>query len=149
MARIGPLRVDSINQWKYGLLGGLVSIPVTSASHWQTGSEMSFSAVLLGGPPAGYLAKRKAGTSSGVGVRAGLVGALPVLWVVYDVSVAASALSGPTWFVASGLGLTVSIVVVIAIFSFGLSAVVGAIGERIGSWLAGSNGRHGPAAAGI
>lgn len=138
MVRIGPLRIELNTRWKYALVGGFASIPMTTASYWQTGSEISVSGVLLGGLLAGYLAKRKLGSSHGVGLRAGFVGALPVLWVVYNVLRAATALSGPTWFILSGIGLTVLTLAAFAVLSVGLSGIVGEVGGRIGGWLAGS-----------
>lgn len=143
MARIGPLRTESTATWKYALVGGVVSLPATTASYWQTGSEMSLASVLLGSLLAGYLAKRKTGTSAGVGVRAGLVGALPVLWVLSDVLGASTALSGPPWFVAAGTLLTILTLTAVGVLGFGLSALVGGVGGRVGGWLAGSNGSRG------
>lgn len=141
MPSIGPRQHESFETWRYALVGGVLSMPVTVASYWRTGSEMSFSAVLLGGLVAAYLAERRTGTSAGVGLRAGLVGGLPVLWVLADIVGAATALSGPTWFTAAGTVLTGVVLVGFGVFCFGLSAVVGAIGGLIGAWLAGSGSR--------
>jgi hypothetical protein len=123
--------------WRYGLLGGLVSVPFTAVGYWQTGSELSLSTVFLGGLLAGYLARRRSGTAAGVGVRVGLVGSLPVLWLLSDVLGAASALSGPAWFVAGALALTVARVAVVAV---GAAVLVGVVGTRVGGGLAGRDG---------
>lgn len=128
--------------WKYALLGGLASLPFTAASYCQTGSELSLSPVLFGGLLAGYFAKRKTGTGSGVGFRAGLIGALPAVWMLFDFLGATSRLSGPLWFRATGTVLTVSYVVMFALLGFGLAGLVGGIGGRIVSWIAGSNGQR-------
>jgi hypothetical protein len=95
--------------------------------------------VFLGGVLAGYLMTRRTGTDRGVGARVGLVGGLPVLWVLFDILQAASALAGPSWFVASATILTIVFTVV---FGFGLAALIGEIGGRIGSWLASKRSGH-------
>jgi len=144
----GPLQNESLDTWRYALLGGVLSMPVTVASYWQTGSELSFAAVLLGGLIAAYLSERRMGTSAGVGRRAGLVGGLPVLWVLADILGAASALSGPAWFTAAGTVLTGLMLVGFGALCFGISAVVGTLGGMVGAWLARSGGRETPPAAG-
>lgn len=146
VTRTGPLPTSVSDTWKYALLGGLVSVPLTTVGYWQSGSELSLSPVLFGGLIAGYLARRATGTADGVGVRAGLVGALPTLWILADVLGAASALAGPTWFVAVGVGFTGAILLVVAVVGFGLGALAGALGARAGSWLAGRSERRPPAA---
>lgn len=148
VTRTGPLPPSLSDTWKYALVGGLISVPLTTVGYWQSGSELSLSPVLLGGLLAGYLARRATGTADGVGVRAGVVGALPTLWILADVLGAASALSGPTWFMAVGVGFTGAILLVVAVVGFGLGALAGALGARAGSWLAGRTGRRGPPAAG-
>lgn len=148
MPRSGPLHDESLDTWMFALLGGGISIPLTAASYWRTGSALSLSAVLLGGLVAAYLAERRAGGSAGVGLRAGLVGALPVLWLLADVLSAWTALSGPAWFMAAGTLLTGLVVAAFAALGVGLSAIVGALGGRVGTWLAGSGRRDEPPAAG-
>ena len=124
-------------QWKYSLIGGLASLPFTTLSYWQTGSELSLGAVLFGGILAGYLAVRTGGRHSGVGLRAGLIGGLPVFWVLFDVLAATSGLAGPAWFVTSATLLTIVFTIMVAALGFGIAALIGEIGTRIGSWLAG------------
>jgi hypothetical protein len=131
-----PFRKVS-RQWKYALFGGLLALPFTALSYWQTGSELSLTPVLVGGALAGYLAKRRIGDSRGVGIRAGLVGSLPVIWILFDILRASSALAGPSWFVAGATILTVGFTVGVAILGFGLAAVIGELGARVGSWVAG------------
>ena len=138
MSDVGPPPQHGTTPWKYALIGGLASLPFTTLSYWQTGSELSLGAVLFGGILAGYLARRAGGETSGVGTRVGIVGGLPVLWVVFDVLAATSGLAGPAWFVTSATLLTVGCTVVVAVVGFGLSALVGEVGTRIGSWVAGN-----------
>lgn len=114
-------------QWRYALICGMLSLPFTALSYWQTGSELSLSPVFLGGVLAGYLMTRRTGTGRGVGARVGLVGGLPVLWVLFDILQAASVLAGPSWFVASATILTI---VVTVVFGFGLAALIGELGEN-------------------
>jgi hypothetical protein len=143
------VQVDSVrNTWQYALLGGLASLPFTAASYWQTGSELSLSTILFGGLLAGYFAKRKTGTGSGVGFRAGLIVALPVVWMLFDFLGITSALAGPLWFRAVGTVLTVSFVVLFALLGFVIAGIVGGIGGRLGSWIAGSSGQRRPPSAG-
>lgn len=79
MVGLGPLREEFDERWTYGLVGGVVSIPATVATYAQTRSEMSLASVFFGGVLAGYLARRETGSAEGVGIRAGLVGATPIL----------------------------------------------------------------------
>lgn len=138
MARTGPLHAVPGDRWRYALLGGLASISVTTLTYWQSGSELSLSPVFLGGLLAGYLACRETGSAGDTGFRAGLIGGVPALWLLADVLGAASALSGPPWFVATGLVVTVGFLLVVV---FGFAALVGALGGRVGGWLARRLGR--------
>jgi hypothetical protein len=142
----GPLTDRLDDTWKHALVGGLASIPLTTAGYWQSGSELSLSPVFLGGVLAGYLASRETGSARGVGIRAGLVGGLPSLWIVADVFGAASGLAGPPWFVTAGLILTVAFVAGFVLLALGFSAFVGEIGARVGDWAAGRTGQCGPPA---
>jgi len=126
-------------QWQYALIFGVLALPFTALSYWQTGSELSLSPVFLGSVLAGYLTTRRTGTGRGVGARVGLVGGLPVLWVLFDLLQAASALAGPSWFVASVTLLTVGVTIG---FGFGLAAFIGEIGGRIGGWVASKRPSH-------
>lgn len=134
--------------WRYGLLGGLVSLPFMTASYWQTGSELSLGPVVFGGLLAGYLAKRGTGTSRGVGYRAGAIGALPTLWMMGEVVLAARALAGPAWYVVVGTLFAVGAVLTVALLGFGLGAISGEVGARIGGWFAGRGEGPTPPAAG-
>ena len=146
MSRTGPLPLELSDTWTYALLGGLASVPFTVVGYAQSGSELSLAPVFFGGILAGYLARRRTGTRAGVGARAGLVGGLPGLWILVDLLAATSALAGPPWFMAAGGLLALSAAAAIALFVLGLSALCGAVGARVGGWLAGSGGRRGPPA---
>jgi len=123
-------------RWRYALLGGLLAVPFTTASYWQTGSELSLGAVFWAGMAVGYLAKRRGLPSTPVGVRAGVVGALPGLWMAGDIVAFVLTLSGPGWFRAAQL----LVVVVVTVLTFVLAAAVGGLGARLGGWLAERSG---------
>lgn len=131
-SRRSPLRVDEA--WRYALVGGLVSIPLTGGLYWLSGAgnELSFNAVLLGGLLAGYLAPT-AVDSTAAGIRAGVIGSLPGLWLLGDVLAAATALTGPTWFRVTGVGMAA---VAFSGVVFGLGALAGGVGGVVGAWLA-------------
>lgn len=137
----------SAEAWRYGLVGGLLAVPFTTASYWQTGSELSLSPVLLGGVVAGYLAKRATGTARGVGIRTGLIGGLPTLWMLADIVVSSSALTGAWWFVGAGVGLVALFVLAVGVMGFGFAALVGELGAHIGGWLANSTSGQQPPTA--
>lgn len=122
--------------WRYALIGGLPTIPFTTATYWQTDTEMSFAPLVFGGVLAGYLATRKTGTANGVGVRAGLVGGLPALLIVAPVLRATTALTGPDWFRTMGVGLALLTMAAFTIVALAFAALLGGIGARIGSWIA-------------
>lgn len=149
VTRTGPLLDELGDAWRYALVGGVVAFPLTALGYWQTGSELSLSPVLLGGAIAGYLARRATGeTNVAAGTRAGLVGALPTLWLLGDVVLAATALDGPSWFVAVGGGFALVVVVAVGLAAFGLAALLGGVGAVVGGWLAGRTRGGSPAADG-
>ncbi|MFC7075513.1 DUF5518 domain-containing protein [Haloarcula halophila] len=147
MTRIGPLH-ELNDTWRYALLGGVLSAPFTLASYWQSGSEMSLSAVFFAAIVVGYLAKQRGLESSPVGLRTGVVGSVPALWIVWDLLTAATALSGSAWFVVGG-SLAVALFTLMflgLVVSF--SALFGALGGRLGGWIAErSGGGRRPAAS--
>lgn len=136
MIGAGLLEQTLPERWRYGVIGGAFGLPFTLLSYWQTGSELSLTPVLFGGILAGYLARRRLGEGRGVGLRAGLVGGLPVIWVIVDVLSLTSELAGPPWFVASATLITIGFTVVFAVLGFGLAALFGEAGGRVGSWVA-------------
>jgi hypothetical protein len=141
-------RLRSLPQrWRYALIGGLLALPSTAVGYLQPGAELVLSPVLLGGLLAGYLAERQTGESRGVGVRVGLVGAVPVTLVIFDVLAATSALSGPSWVVATGTFLTVGFTAAVGVLGFGLAALIGEAGGRVGGWVAKTRSGHSAPAA--
>lgn len=123
--------------WTYGLIGGILSLPFTAVSYWQTGSELSLAPVVIVGLVAGYLATLRTGESNGVGLRAGVIGGLPIIWMLIDILLGTSELAGPSWFVTGATLLTILFLIALGVAGFGLSTLVGGFGAKIGSWIAG------------
>jgi len=139
--------VDKLSQtWRYALLGGLVALPFTSLSYAQSGTELGLGAVFWAAVLVGYLARRRGLSGTPVGARAGLVGSMPELWMVGDIASFVVGLGGPAWFRIAQLAVVALFVPLV----LGLAALVGALGGRLGGWLA---ERHGhprqPAANGV
>ncbi|MDY6775320.1 MAG: DUF5518 domain-containing protein [Halobacteria archaeon] len=64
--------------WKYAVVAGAASLPLTFLRFWLTGMEyFSVSMVFFGGILAGYLAEKKSLNSNSVGARAGMIGGVP------------------------------------------------------------------------
>ncbi len=122
--------------WRYALVGGLSSIPLTLGLYWLSGAgnELSFNMVFFGGLLAGYLAATgpKDIGSAAVGIRAGVVGSLPGLWLLAELVWVAATLTGPLWFRVVGNGV---IAVTFALFTVGLAALIGLVGATVGGWL--------------
>jgi hypothetical protein len=122
--------------WRYGLVGGLTSIPLTAGLYWLgAANELSLNMVFVGGLVAGYLAA--VGTeqvrAAPVGVRTGLVGSLPAIWLVLDAFLVAGTVRGPVWFRTFGTGVILISATVVAVL---ISIVVGVLGAKVGGWLA-------------
>jgi hypothetical protein len=126
------------NRVFYGLLGGLVSLPLLALSSWQSGNEYSLSAVLLGGIVAGYLYRGGRKESQRAGLLAGAVGGLPLVWLFRDVLLAVFQVPNPAWFRVVSLFMLVGAVG----FAVGLAAVAGMFGGMIGNWVATRRGRQ-------
>lgn len=141
MVRIGPLHLRTDETWKYALIGGIASLPLTIGLYWQSGmgSEFSLNMVLFGGLFAGYLA-RTAATKidiSSVGFRAGVVGGLPGLWLIIDLLEAAIAWGRPLWFRVVAVSM---VAVGFTTVLLGFAGIVGFLGAKIGGWLAEKTG---------
>ncbi|WP_136591584.1 DUF5518 domain-containing protein [Salinigranum halophilum] len=120
--------------WKYALIGGIVSIPLSIGLYWYSGMGNDFSAnmVFVGGLLAGYLAKRSSVAAKPVGLRAGLIGSLPgLIWIFpHTVETARN--------IAGAGSITPAAVVLIIFFStfvLGIGAVAGFLGGAVGGWL--------------
>ncbi|AZH26146.1 DUF5518 domain-containing protein [Haloplanus aerogenes] len=138
MSRTGPLS----ETWRHALVGGLVALPGTAYLLWQLGSELSLGPVLLGGLVAGYLHAGDTSARRSVGIRVGLIGGLPVLWMLTDVLVAVRGAAGPAWFQAAAVGMGVGAILTVSLLAFGLAAVTGVVGAAIGDWLSRKTGRR-------
>lgn len=140
MPKIGVLQRYGSSTWRCALVGGITSIPLTVGLYWLSGmgNELSLNMVFFGGLIAGFLAKtrRTDANASAAGIRAGIVGVVPGLWFLVDVSEAATALSGPLWFRSAAIILVAGTIVVVL---FGLGALVGLLGAKVGGWLAGKD----------
>jgi uncharacterized membrane protein YeaQ/YmgE (transglycosylase-associated protein family) len=128
---------------KYGLLGGFVALSLVALAATQSGDRYSLGAVLVGGAVAGYLFPGHRKARQRVGLLAGLVGGLPLVWVFRDVLLAVVEIPNPLWFRALSLLLLTSFVATL----LGLFAVVGLFGARLGDWLADKTGRRRPRAS--
>lgn len=120
--------------WRYGLVGGLASLPFTVGAYWWSGGggRMSLSFVAAAGLVAGFLAAGRVDDVGRAGLRAGVVGALPVLWLAYRLLETTFAPMEPAWFRAAG----VFGAVVLAGLGLFLSGVVGSLCGKVGGWLA-------------
>lgn len=133
--------------WRYGIVGGLASIPLTAGLHWLgAANELSLNMVFVGGLVAGYLAA--VGTeqvrAAPVGIRTGLVGSLPAIWLVLDTYLFGGPVAGPAWFQAAGSVLVVAFTAVAVL----ISIVGGVLGAKVGGWLATKLGHRPTAVAG-
>jgi hypothetical protein len=135
--------------WRYGLVGGLASIPLTAGLYWlsETANELSLNMVVVGGLIAGYLAAVGAEQvrAAPVGVRTGLVGSLPAIWLVLDMFLFTGSVRGPVWFQTFGAGVVLLSATVVAVL---ISVVVGVLGAKVGGWLATKLGHRPTAVAG-
>ena len=135
-SRLRSLLAD--DAWRYALVFGLASIPFTVGHYWQTGNEIHPGPVVLAALLAGYLAGTRPDTSKRVGIRTGLVAALPALWFPVDVWVFYAGADSALWF-----RLAASVVVALLIvLSFGIFAFIGIVGAKVGGWLAERTGRR-------
>ncbi len=149
MTRTGPLPLPTSDTWKYALVGGLAGLLIGVAGYLQTGAGDAFSldGAFVGGAVAGYLAtaSRTEADAGSASVRAGLVGGLPALWILADVFDAASALARPLWFQVAAFGGVVGTILMVVL---GVAVVLGAIGGKVGAWIAGRRDDEAPSAAG-
>ena len=145
MPRIGPLPLSLPvrDPWKYALFGGIASMPFTVWQYLQSSPENEFSlgAVFFGGLLAGYLASAAATEIDviDVGFRAGVIGALPVLWILVDFLEAATVLGGPLWFQVIAISMVVLLVTSVIL---GFAGFIGLLGAKAGGWLAKKTGTH-------
>jgi hypothetical protein len=91
-------------------------------------------AVVLGGLLTGYLLTQSNSDTSRAGIQVGILGGIPVLWAVFDTYVAATGVTEPVWFKLAEGVLLIGFIVT----GFGIAALAGEVGVRIGTWLADS-----------
>jgi len=128
--------------WQYALLGGLASLPLTLALYLQApATGWNASGIALCALAAGYLAKRRGLNSTAVGMRAGAIGAFPVLLSALDLLPFALGLAQPVWFTA----VQIVLVSVTAPVLVGITGLVGGMAGRLGGWLAQRGGHPRPA----
>jgi hypothetical protein len=58
---------------------------------------------------------------------------------------AATALGGPTWFLAVGGGFAVAAAFAVVVAAFGLAGLLGGVGGHVGGWVAARTRRRPPA----
>lgn len=142
MVRIGPLQLTET--WTYALVGGLLALPFTALEVWRSPENISLGAVVVGCVFAGYLIKRRGGNSTATGLRAGVIGGIPVLWALNELLWAVINIPNPPWFQAVSVGMALAFGGLV----FVVMAVAGAVSGRFGGWLAKRRGHGGVADAG-
>jgi hypothetical protein len=142
MVRIGPFQLTEM--WKYALIGGLLAVPFTALEAWRSPENMAPGMVAFGSVLAGYLIKRRGGNSTATGLRAALVGGLPLLWALGDLLWSVPNIPNPLWFQAVGVGMMLAFGGVM----LAVVAVFGAFAGRFGGWLAERRGYSGATNAG-
>lgn len=131
----GPHAARPRGPWRYAILGGLVSVPLTVAYNWQTlgGAEFSLGFVLVGGVLAGFLARRAAADAVRAGFGAGVIGSLVGYGWLLGTLVESAASFGAAW---SFPPATAVLVVVFSVIVLGAGGVGGLAGGVVGGWLA-------------
>jgi uncharacterized membrane protein YeaQ/YmgE (transglycosylase-associated protein family) len=134
MATSSSRRLDGV--WKYGLLGGLGSVPLTAALSTWTGSvtTLSGNGVVVGAALAGYLAANASREASRAGLIAGVVGGAP--FTVWTVGTLLGIPDG-TVVVWSNPVPEVALLLSVAFALTLLSTIAGVIGGLVGGWLSG------------
>lgn len=120
--------------WKYALIGGLTSVPLTFGLYWLSGmgSEFSMNMVFFGGVLAGYLAKRNSAQARSAGIRAGVIGGLPI--VVWALATLLGISDGSMMVWSAPLPEAVFLIFV-GLVLLGISAIAGVLGGILGGWL--------------
>jgi hypothetical protein len=139
VVRIGPLQLTET--WTYALVGGLLALPFTALEAWRSPENITLGAVFVGSVLAGYLIKRRSGNSTATGIRAALIGGIPVLWALTDLLRAISTIPNPPWFQAVSVGMALAF----GGLMFVIVVLFGALAGRFGGWLAERRGRDGVA----
>lgn len=120
--------------WKYAVIGGVASMPLTIGYYWLSGAGNDFSTgmIFFGGLLAGYLAKESGLDPVSSGFRAGVVGGLPgYIWILPGM------VRTGTRF-ATAWSSSVAATVVMAFFAIAIVATAvlpGLVGGYVGGWL--------------
>lgn len=125
-------RID--RAWKFALVGGLLSIPLSVGNYWLSGMGSSFSGhmVLFGGVLAGYLAQRAGKSAKNVGFVAGVVGGLPGYVFIFPALVRTGSDFAAAW---SSVAAATAVMVFSGVFVVSASGFVGLLGGALGGWL--------------
>ncbi|WP_435119430.1 DUF5518 domain-containing protein [Halolamina sp. C58] len=129
---MSPIGSSIPRKWRAPLLLGGASIPFSIVSYLQSDSTMSLWPVVIAGLVAGYLID-----DDRVGARTGFVGGLAVFWIVAEMLLLVPELTGPWWFLAAAVGMSV----VFASLGLALSILLAEAAARVGGWLARRRGR--------
>jgi len=116
--------------WRYGIIGGIVSIPLSVGLYWLSGMGTNFSTlpIFFGGLLAGYLVQKNSGTPARAGIAAGILGGLPgYIWIFPQVIQTVTAWSSSPGAVVI-LGISIAAIVAVA-------TLPGLIGGVVGGWL--------------
>jgi len=138
------VRPEISDTWKYALVGGLLSLPFTALEIRQSSGTTTFELFLFGSALAGYLVKRRGGDSTATGLRAGVIGGAPAVWILVELFRTVPTLPSPLWFQAVSVALLLGFGALVVL----LLAVLGALAGRFGGWLAQRAGHGGPESEG-
>ena len=139
VTRTGPLQLTEM--WKYALIGGLLAVPFTALEAWRSPENVALGTVVLGSVLAGYLVRRRGGNSTATGLRAALIGGVPLLWALGNLLWSVPGIPNPLWFQAVSVGAVVTFGACV----FAVVALLGALAGRFGGWLAERRGHTGTA----
>ena len=124
-----PATLSPDIKWQYGLAGGIASVPFVAASYWETGSEVALGPMLLISLLFGYTAHRRSGISQGIGGKVGIVGSVPLPWMIFEIALRVPKIPNPQWFTA----LSYIILIIYTIITFVFSFLFGELSARIGA----------------
>ncbi len=125
--------------WKYPLIAGGVTAPLTALFYWQAATQFNLTPVLVAGVIAGYLYADKGPKITQIGVRASIIAGIPALGLLFEIATAAySGIGGPGWFQTAAYIGTAGFFA----FIFAVVVVSGIGGAHLGRWLAMKTGRH-------
>jgi hypothetical protein len=121
--------------WRYAVVGGLASLPLSIVYHWWSGMGNHFSTlpILLGGLLAGSLAHTNSRKPAKAGIGAGIIGGVPAYVFILPPMARTATEVATAW--SSPLGAVV-VVAFSAPAIVVIAALPGWIGGFVGGWLA-------------